>query len=133
MNRVRDYNLLQGVSHVTDVFGRTPRDINHRHVTVENSGSKTIYIGVTLYHTGPIPEPRFSLKPKETKEIAINSHGGDPQYIWILGYRDDAISSKDYIELGPRNIFRSDSNHIVLREGLNMWFVQFFKNVASHR
>jgi hypothetical protein len=48
-NHVRDYNKLQGMTHPSDIHIQTSRDINHRYITVENSGRRPIGVAIRTY------------------------------------------------------------------------------------
>jgi hypothetical protein len=119
-SRVVDYNKIQGTTHPTDLHVQIIRDYNVRHVSIENSSTRPIGIAVTTYVSGPTPPILHSLAPSEIKHLGINSQGGPPQYLWILD-----LDTKKVV--GKPSILRRDANSFVLRDGVNKWWVQFFK------
>jgi len=121
MNKVRDYNKLQGYTNYTDRDVQIVRDINHRLVIVENSGDEIIEIAISSYplnECSPNPQKNFTLYPKRSKAVALNSVGEDMQYIYI--YRDGLLVNQP-------TALRWDSNNVVIRQGLDFYFVQFFR------
>lgn len=121
MNHVRDYDKLQGYSHFTDSHIQIPRDINHRRVTIENSSiNRCIGVAITTYLTGPCPKIRFILKPGEVKSVALNTVTMTPQAIWLLNAETGAAIGK------PSCITRM-SNQLVIRDGINLAWVDFFR------
>lgn len=127
-NITRDYNKLQGVTHPSDTSYQIIRDIGVRRVSVENSSEYPVGVAITTYVSGPTPNTLFTLARGEIKHIAINSQGGPPQFLWILGYETQQPS-------GAPTPFRTDANQFVLRQGTNKWWVQAFKQPsfnASH-
>lgn len=116
---LRDYNKAQGTTHPSDLSYSIPRNINIRYITVENSSPRPIGIAITPYLSGPIPDISFSLVGGEIKHLGINPQGGPPQYIWIL----DLNSKKP---VSSPTLIRSNSNSLVLRDGMNKWFIQFY-------
>lgn len=119
-NIVRDWNKLQGMTHPSDEHIQIRRDIDTRRVSVENSSDRDIAIAIMPYYQGPIPNPQFMLRGGEIKNIAVNNVDGPIQYIHLI----DPISRKI---IGKPGVLRTDSNSFVLRDGINMWFVQAFK------
>jgi len=118
-NTVADYNKLQGMTNPADQAYQIRRDINARYITVENSGQRPIKVAITTYIYGNTPDVLFSLAAGEVKHLGINSHGSTPQYIWILGFETG-------MPVGQPTLIRSNSNQLVLRDGNNKWFVDFF-------
>ena len=118
-NNVKDYHKAQGVSAPQDLSVQILRNPNLRYATLENSSRKPIGIAITTYPTGPLPKIRFVLKGGEIKHLGLNSHGSDPQYLWLL----DISSGKPVGNIQP---LHRHSNSFVIREGLNMWFIQYF-------
>ena len=118
-NQIVDYNKLQGTTNPADLSYQIVRDINSRYITVENSAQRPVSVAITTYISGPKPQVLFTLAAGEIKHLGINSHGSTPQYIWILGYETGEPVSQ------PTSI-RSNSNQLVLRDGINSWFVHFF-------
>ena len=127
---VRDYNVAQGYTHPSDSTHQIIRDINLRYVTVENSSPYTP-VGIAIadsWEIHPIPPINFSLAPGEIRHIGINPFGENMQYIHILD-----LKTKRHI--GQPSEFRTNSNQFVLREGINKWFVDYFRRpsyTASH-
>ena len=122
-NIVRDWNMAQGFSHATDEHIQIRRDINIRHVSVENSSQRPIGIAITTFYGGPIdsvPKLQFILGPGEVKDIGINSIGSPMQFINPL----DPVNGK---RVGKPYPFQTDSQQFVLRDGTENWFVQAFK------
>jgi len=120
----RDWRMAQGFTDVSDEITCLRRDIDIRHVAIENSSpDNAIGVGVTVYYEGPIPKPNFRLIPGERKDIGINSIGEPMQYLWIL----DLKSGKP---VGPPTAFRTDCNQFVLRQGLQKWFVHTFQTAG---
>lgn len=118
-NIVRNYNELQGWSRPYDTIGRPPRDINGRHISIQNSSYQPIGVAVTSYADGIIPPVRYTMRPGQILEISINSFGDNPQWLWLL----DPVTGKP---VGDINDFRSDSNTLVIRQGVNQWWVDYF-------
>ncbi len=118
-NSVSDYDKLQGTTNPADLAYQIPRDIGARYITVENSGLRPIKVAITTYVYGETPPALFTLHAGEIKHLGINSHGSTPQYIWILGYETGEPVSQP-------TLIRSNSNQLVLRDGINKWFVHFF-------
>jgi hypothetical protein len=120
-NVARDYNVLQGVTHPTDLSNRPPNDINLRHVSITNSSTnKFIGIGIAeSYFLNPTPPIKFYLAPGEIRHLAVNTIGEPIQYIHI-------IDLKTNLHVGEAYPFRTNANSFVLRDGINKWFVQGF-------
>lgn len=124
-NRVRNYETLQGYSHASDSHVNPVRDINHRYITLEN-GSDNSHIGVAVRTTTNGQHTTdFTLKPLEIKHLAINTHGDVPQYIYLIDPDTGKYRSQ-------QTCIRRDANQLVLREGINNWFVQFFHRATYH-
>jgi hypothetical protein len=118
-NIVRDYDKAQGTTHPADLSYQIIRDYNIRYITVENSSPRPVGVAITTYLSGPTPPILFTLAGGEIKHLGINTHGGPPQYIWLL----DVQTLK---ETGNPTHIRSNSNQLVIRDGLNKQFIQFF-------
>lgn len=119
---VRDYNVAQGVTHPSDLTIHPIRDINMRYVTIENSSPHT-RVGIAIadwWHPHPMPPKNFELSPGEIRHIGINTFGQRMQYIHIL----DIYTGK---HIGQPFPFVTNANSFVLREGINMWWVDTFK------
>lgn len=119
-NIVRDYNKSQGTTHPSDLSNQIIRDYNLRYVTIENSSTRPIGVAVVAYATGPIPQILFSLAGGEIKHLGVNSHGGPMQYVWLL----DLQTKKP---VGSATPLQSNANSFVLRDGVNKWWIQYFK------
>lgn len=119
-NIVRDWNKAQGMAHPSDEYIQIRRDIDIRRISVENSSERSVAIAIMPYHQGPIPTPQFTLIGGEIKNVAVNLPDGPQQYIHIL----DPVTKK---VVGHPYVIRHDANSFVLRDGLNMWFIQAFK------
>lgn len=120
VNIVRDYNKVQGVTHPSDLSVSPVRDINVRYVSIENSGKRPIAVGITTYSDGPVPHPNFVLGGGEIKHVAINSIGEAMQFIHLMNIENGQ-------RVGRPAPFRTDANSFVLRDGLNLWFVDTFR------
>lgn len=122
-NITRSWNEAQGFTNVADEITLIRRDINIRHVSIENSSpDNSVGIAITTYFEGPIPKIQFVLGCGQIKSVGINTIGGPMQFLWILDLKG--------CPLGPPKDFRTDCNQFVLRQGLNKWFVQTFQNVG---
>lgn len=119
-NIVRDWNKAQGMTHPSDEHIQIRRDIDIRRISVENSSERSISVAIMPYYDGPLPDPQFTLKGGEIKNVGVNLFDGPMQYIHIL----DPITKKP---VGKPYALRHDANSFVLRDGVNMWLVQPFK------
>jgi hypothetical protein len=119
-NIVRSWDKVQGMTHPSDETAQIRRDINVRKISIENSSERNISISLMPYYNGPLPTAQMTLKGGEIKNIAVNVVDGPIQYIHLL----DPITRKP---VGNPTALRTDSNSFVLRDGINMWFVQAFK------
>ncbi len=119
-NIVRDWNKVQGMTHPSDEHAQIRRDINVRKVAIENSSERSISVALMPYYSGPIPNPQFTLQGGQIINLAVNVVDGPMQYVHLL----DPITKKVVGKTAP---LRTDSNSFVLRDGINMWFVQAFK------
>lgn len=120
-NVVREYNVVQGTSHPSDLSTQILRDINVRYVTVENSSPQPIVVAISEdYHIDQIPPKNFLLAGGQIRHIGINTIGEPMQYIHILDYQNGN-------RVGDPYAFRTDANQFVLRRGINKWFVQAYK------
>lgn len=119
-NITRDYEKAQGVTHPTDLSYQIPRDVNIRYITIQNSSTRPIAFAITSYLSGPTPPILSTLVAGEIKHLGVNSHGGPPQNIWIL-------DPQTALPVGSPTCIRSDANDLVLRDGVNKWWVNFFK------
>jgi len=122
-NIVRDWNEVQAFTHCTDEHIQIRRDINIRHISIENSGLRRIGISIAPYYGEPLPPIRFIMEPGEVKSIGINSIGSPMQYIYLL-------DPENGLPVGQATAFRTDCNQFVLRDGLENWFVQCFQRTA---
>jgi hypothetical protein len=122
-NSVTDYNKLQGTTNPADLSYQIRREIGARSITVENSAQRPISVAITTYVYGHTPDVLFSLPAGHVKHLGINSQGSTPQYIWILGYETGQPVSQP-------TLIRSNSNQLVLRDGINEWFVHFFRQAT---
>lgn len=120
-NIVRDYDKSQGTTHATDLSYQIVRDYHVRHVSIENSAVSPIGVGITAYASGPTPDVRLVLQPGEIRHVAINSHGSNMQFLWILDLQTRRVAGEPYA-------FRTDANQFVIRDGLNKYWVHAFKS-----
>ena len=118
-NIVRDYDKSQGTTHPTDLSYQIIRDYNLRYITVQNSSPRPVAFAITTYLNGPTPPILATLAGGEIKHLGINTQGGPPQYIWLLGVQTS-------LPTGPPTPLRSDANDFVIRDGMNMQWVQAF-------
>ncbi len=118
-NIVRDYNKAQGVTHPTDLSIQIIRDYNIRYITVQNSATRPMSYAITTYDSGPVPDVLETLNPGEIKNLGINTHGGPPQYIWLL-------DEKTKRPVGAPDCIRSNAQDLVIRDGLNKAWIHFF-------
>jgi len=119
-NIVRDYDKAQGTTHPTDLSYQIVRDYGLRHITVQNSSTRPIGFAITPYLSGPTPSILHTLAAGEIKALGINPHGSYPQYIWLL-------SVQTQMPTGNPTLIRSNANDLVIRDGLNKQFIQFFQ------
>lgn len=121
-NSIVDWNKLQGLTNATDEYLQIRRSINSRHITIENSGLRPVGIAITTYCcAGSLPQMMTVLRPGEIKHLGINQPGDDQQYLYLL----DPITRQ---QVGTQTALRTDANSFVLRDGLQGWFVHFFKH-----
>jgi hypothetical protein len=110
-------------------MNRPPRDINFRYIAIENSSYREI--GCAISERGlefsvdryPPPEINFILKGREIRHLGINNQGGPDQWLWLI----DPVSKKP---VGTPRILARHSNSFVLRDGLNKWFITYFKRAS---
>ena len=122
-NIVRDYNKLNGLTHVTDTHIQILRDINTRRVSIENSSQRPVGVAITTYYGDPLPKIGFILEGGEIKAVGINSIGSPMQFINLL----DPVTG---LRVGSPTSFRTDCNTFVLRDGINAWFSQGYQTTA---
>lgn len=123
-NKVKNYELLQGVVHPTDHGVR--RDLSSKRISVENSGDRPISVRISADFYGD--EMNFTLRGGETKFVAINAVGDGAQYITL----HHPITKE---RLSKPTVLSRESNQFVLRDGINNWFVHKFHMAlfnASH-
>ena len=123
-NIVRDYDKAQGTTHPTDLSYQIIRDYNVRYLNIQNSSPRPIGIAITNYCDGPVPPIRFSLAGGEIKHLGVNSRGGPTQAVWII----DLQTKKP---VGTPYPIQSKGNALVLRDGLNKWWIQTFAYPSS--
>lgn len=120
---VRNWNQSQGVTHPTDLSYQIIRDYGLRYVSIQNSSTRPIGVAVMSYMSGPVPPILFTLAAGEIRPLGINSHGGPPQYLWLLDVQTQQ-------PVGTPTILASDGQDFVLRDGVNKWWVQKFKRAS---
>lgn len=119
-NIIRDWNELQGMTHPSDSYVQPLRSVNSRYVNIQNSGYRPISIAITLSMGGPeTPNPLLTIPPGQTVHLGLNDVTGPSQFIHLL----DPNTKKP---VGTTTCIRRDKNTLVLRDGLQQWFVQFF-------
>ena len=116
----RDYDKAQGTTHPTDLSYQIIRDTGLRYITVQNSSPRPVGFAITTYINGPTPPILASLAGGEIKHLGINSHGGPPQFIWVLDVQT-------HMPISEPTSLRSDAQDFVLRDGVNKWWVQSFR------
>ena len=119
-NIVRDFDKVQGTTHPTDLSYQIRRDIGVRYITVENSSPYPIGVAIMPYMSGETPRINFILERGEIRHLGINSHGGPPQFIWLLD-----VNTK--LPVGESTMTQRNSNSFVIRQGLNKYFIQLFQ------
>jgi hypothetical protein len=120
-NGVFDYNKLQGTYSATDLINRIPRDINHRYITVENPTDKIFACAITTDPNTTPAKPDFLIGYNAVIELGINDSGSSsPQYLWVLNRRGHPM--------GPPSILEKTANSFVIRDGLNLVYIQRFRN-----
>ena len=122
-NILRDYARLQGMSHPADSAYQILRDYHIRYITIENSGMSPVGVAITSYYDGETPPITFSLCGGEIKHLGVNSHGSNPQFIWLLDLKTGE-------RVGAQTIIKSNSNQYVIRDGLNKKWIQTFHRVG---
>lgn len=118
-NTVRWWNKAQGITHPTDLSNQIYRDYGLRYVSIENSATRPIGIGITSYASGPIPAILHTLRAGQIVPIGINSQGQADQFLWLLNTQTGQ-------PVGQPSILQRVSNQFVIRDGLNKWWVQAF-------
>lgn len=131
LNITRDWNKVQGTTGVEDDLWKIRNDINVRHVSIENSSqNRSIGVAIQTYYIlslSEVPKIQFVLRPNEIKDISINSHNEELQYIYLL----NPESGKNYGKmLGNPSPLQTDGQQFVIRDGLNVVWVQKFKNAG---
>ena len=125
-NTLVDWNKIQGYTHATDSHVQPRRDLNTRYITIENSSERPVSFAITTYCCeGPLPVKQYTLVGGQIISVGINPPGEAQQYIYII---DPVTGAK----IGLQTALRTDCNSFVLRDGLQGWFVQFFKR-AEYR
>lgn len=124
-NHVYDYNKLNGVDHPSQNSWQIRRNIDARAITVENSSTRPVGVAIS---TGGCcdsfqPKMQFIIEGGEVKFLGINSYGDPLQFIHLL----DPTTGKP---VGHSCPLSNDSNQYVLRDGLNAWWTQRYKNTG---
>ncbi len=123
-NVVRDYNMLQGTYHPSDLAYMVIRDINVRYIIVENdSSTKNIGIAITTMSDGPVPSIQKILQPKEAVHLGINPPEQNQQYLWLL----DPYTK---LPVGHASVLLHNTNQFVIRQGTNKWWVSKYRMVG---
>lgn len=147
-NDVRDWNMLQGMTHQSDGSIQLRRDLDARLISVENALSPSaggccsdveclaisistipcIFDGCRGTDIIPdlLPKPQFSLKAGETRAIGINPYESTPQYLYVYDSRD---LSRPIIE--PYRL-STNGQIFVIREGYRSgeFYIQSFKTAG---
>ena len=124
-NIVRNWEQSQGITNTTDLSYQIIRDYNLRNVSVQNSSQSDVTVGFTTYPVGPKPNIYFTLSPGETKEIGINSQGSPVQWIWLMNPYTHGL-------LGDPQVLHRVANTMVIRGGLNKFFIQYFNHPSYY-
>lgn len=119
-NAVYDWNQLQGVYNAADLHLQQIRDIDHRHVSIENSSPYPVGVAITTYMYGETPAVRWVSPPGDVRHVGINAQGDTTQYMWVLHPETGA-------RLGPPQVLDRQSNQFVIRYGLNTVWVQKYQ------
>ena len=120
---IRNYNQAQGITHPTDLSYQIIRHYGLRYVSIQNSSTRPIGIAITSYISGPTPPILTSLAAGEIRPLGVNSHGGSPQYLWLLDVQTEQ-------PVGAPEILATDGQDFVLRDGVGKWWVQKFKRAS---
>jgi hypothetical protein len=129
INIVKDNNVLQAVTSPGDLLVRQRWNIHVRPISIQNSSRTPVRVVINnVIDDYTVDARSFMLAGLEIKNVAVNSQGGMPQYIHLLDFKTNLPVSKPCI-------IERTANAFVLRDGLNMWFVQRFHYTpdrASH-
>ena len=120
---VRDWNKAQGYSDVSDEVAYIRRDINIRHICIENSSERPFGIALATYKGHPLPEIQFILRGGQTRDVGVNTIEGPLQYIYIY----DPLNNK---LLGEPAALRSNAQSYVIRDGVNKVWINYFKTAG---
>ena len=141
-NDVRDWNMLQGMTHQSDEHIQRRRDLDARLISVESalpkdlsgcSPGKRLAVAITtvpcFIESVPdlIPMTQFRLSPGETRAVGINPYESTPQYLFIFDSVEyDAGLRKPLAE--PYRL-SSDGQIFVVREGYHdgEYYIQSFQ------
>ena len=125
-NIVRDYNKLQGMTNPADAYVQPVRDINTRYVSIENSSNRPFGVALMLYPMQAVleksaekPDVQFIIGPKCIRHLAVNPQDLPLQYIHLFDMKHE------YVGFG--GILRTDANEFVIRDGVNMTWIQPFR------
>lgn len=119
-NIVRDWEMAQGVHAAQDLTYQIIRDPNIRPISIQNSATRSVGVSIVGYLDGPTPPIKFFLGAGEIRHIGVNPYGSYPQFIWLYDAESRGVISKPAI-------IRNDANQFVIRDGLNMWWIQPFR------
>jgi hypothetical protein len=122
-NFVSLYTSIQGVYNPNRMHIQIPRHINSRLVSIENSSDKSVAFYISADES---KSNTMVLAPSNVLHLALNPHGGCPQYIHII---DESKAAHKKYQLSTA------SNQVVLRDGMHGWFPHFFQRPsykASH-
>lgn len=119
-NRVKMWRTLQGWH-----GGRAPRRrvLDVRYARIENAGRHRVGVAINIYwHDAPacrVTKPSFFLEPGETIELGLNLNTGPAQTLWLFDEQGNLVNTP--------HLIKNNVNQLVLREGMNLWFVQDYK------
>jgi hypothetical protein len=139
VNHFKDWNQLQGFRQAGDAYFQPRRDLNHRHITIENSGERKVLVVITTDFDPDRIFPRkrledrpgtgvldalirksdtgkYLLRPHEIIDVAVNEYSGPMQYLW-------PTDPNNFRQIGHPRELMHNAQSFVLREGLNGWSI----------
>lgn len=123
-NRVKMWRTLQGWQ-----GGREPfrRSLDVRYGRIENSGKSRVGVAINLYmRDAPAcraTKPSFYLNPGEVIELGLNTVSAPAQTLWLFDEKGALVNTP--------HLMKNNVNTFVLRQGMNLWYVQDYKWGAS--
>lgn len=124
-NIIRNWNQVQGTTGVEDDLWKIRNDINVRHISIENSSpNHSIGIAIQTYYllgSTEVPKLQFILRPGEIRDLAVNPHGSELQYIYLLNPQTNKM-------VGSPSPIQSNAQQYVVRDGINKYWIDRFKS-----